>query len=110
MRMPFGRYRGEMLTEVPLGYLAWVLEATDVRPLLADAIREEIAERLRLAPRVVTVPVSAPPPAAIHGAVRDLLRAGFRTLAPERHPDRGGTNDGMRRLLEARQWLESVVG
>jgi hypothetical protein len=107
--MPFGKYRGVPVAVVPTGYLVWLWEETDVRPPLADAIREELAQRLDLYPEPRTVVVPARPPDALRPAVRAVVRAGFRQLALDQHPDRGGSNTGMREVLEARAWLEALV-
>jgi hypothetical protein len=39
VRLPFGKYRGKCLDEVPRGYLVWALEnLRDLRPWLRRAI------------------------------------------------------------------------
>src|SRR5262245_11283494 len=108
--LPFGRYRGERLEDVPSGYLVWLLEEATLRSLaLRAAIREELAERLEIEPRVVTVAMPARPPAELRPVLRDLARVGFRQLALDRHPDHGGTNQAMRNVLAAREWLAPLV-
>lgn len=47
MRIPWGKYRGQDLTEIPLSYLVWLLEeAENLKPFLREAIREEVGRRL----------------------------------------------------------------
>jgi hypothetical protein len=44
MIMPFGRHRGKKLDDVPLDYLAWVLEnCANASPYLRDGIRRIIS-------------------------------------------------------------------
>jgi hypothetical protein len=102
---PFGRYKGEPVEAAPTSYLAWVWEHVDLRPPLEDVIREELAERLDLYPE----PTPARLPEALRPAVRAVVRAGFRQLALDRHPDHGGSDREMRDVLAAREWLEGLV-
>ena len=44
--MPFGKYRGDSLEEIPLGYLSWIEEnGTALSPALRSAINQELARR-----------------------------------------------------------------
>jgi hypothetical protein len=46
MTMPFGKYKGEALADIPGDYLQWVLEnCTNMKRELAVEIRNELAER-----------------------------------------------------------------
>jgi hypothetical protein len=38
MEMPFGRYRGRPLQQVPHGYLRWLRENVKLSPFLAQAV------------------------------------------------------------------------
>lgn len=40
VEMPYGKYRGKCLSEVPVGYLQWCLEKTDIK---SDALRRSIS-------------------------------------------------------------------
>lgn len=94
---------------MPLGYLGWLFEeATNLRPPLFEAVHEEIATRIgaTLASQPTALP-AAPP--ALAPAVRALVKAGFRQLTRERHPDVGGTDNAMRNVLDAHAWLESAL-
>lgn len=93
-----------------MGYLAWVLEEADhVRDSLRAAIRDELVRRLDLEPEVRTVTLLATPPQELAPIVREVVRSGFRTLSLTSHPDRGGSNVAMRKLLETREWFEQHV-
>jgi len=41
--------------------------------------------------------------------VRELVEAGFRSLTHKHHPDKGGSNEAMREILEAREWLYRLL-
>jgi hypothetical protein len=108
--LPFGRHRGADLADVPAGYLAWLLEEATLRSdVLREAIRAELAERLELEPRTVTVAVPARPPAALAPAVRQIVTAGFRAVTRKAHPDVGGSTALMRDAIAARAWLETLT-
>jgi uncharacterized protein (DUF3820 family) len=86
MLMPFGKFRGREVAELPASYLAWCWENVPFRsPQLREAIREALCQRLR-AEGVL------PPPWQ-----QDWLKVVFGRLALEYHPDRrAGSDEGMR--------------
>jgi hypothetical protein len=46
LAMPFGKYRGEPLSEIPADYLRWVLREVDaLEPWLGEGIRAELQRR-----------------------------------------------------------------
>jgi hypothetical protein len=107
MRMPWGKYVGYDLEDVPLGYLGWVLEQPWLMPELREAIVEEVARRLGL-----EVPCQQPTRAAIVPAelrrwAAEIVESGFRQAARRHHPDLGGSEHAMRALLEARECLRA---
>lgn len=55
------------------------------------------------------LPVAVDPPHELVAPVRELIKAGFRSLTRARHPDRGGSNAAMRAVLEAHDWLREAV-
>ncbi len=101
-RMPFGRYRGLPLGELPDAYLHW-LTTIRLRSPLQEAVEAE--RRRRWSTGGAPVMASARPPRAA-----ELVELGFRTAAKRHHPDTGGSNETMREILAARDWLRDVVG
>src|SRR5687767_2748990 len=88
-RMPFGRYRGQFVTELPDDYLRWLATLVDLREPLASAISWE-AERRRLrAPRGAGIPL------VDRTIGEELIGAGVRSLARQHHPDVGGRHETM---------------
>ena len=42
-RMPFGKYKGRLITEVPIGYIKWMLgNIHDLQPSLYSALRQRV--------------------------------------------------------------------
>jgi hypothetical protein len=99
-RMPFGRFKGLLLEELPDAYLRW-LTTIRLRSPLQEAVEAERRRRLEAASMM---PSACPPRAA------ELVELGFRTAARRHHPDVGGTDEAMREIIEARDWLRDVVG
>jgi hypothetical protein len=111
MELPWGKYRGDDVEDVPTSYLVWLLEnAENLRPALREAICAEVAERLDLdvAARVVIVLEMVPAP--LLKTAEELIEAGKRVLALRRHPDVGGTHEGMLELQNAVAALRRYIG
>ena len=45
MRMPFGKFRGELVDLLPDDYLEWLAETVDLREPLRSAVHEALASR-----------------------------------------------------------------
>jgi hypothetical protein len=82
MRMPFGKYRGEYVDELPVDYLTWLFENVELRGGLAQAVRDALSEQSRDADMVLN-----------EGA---LVHRIYRGLCRRWHPDCGGSNDAMK--------------
>jgi hypothetical protein len=100
--MPFGKYRGHRLSEIPADYFLWVLnEASAAKPWLREAIEEELNRR-------------DDPGAGAYEAPADLrgtIKTWFAGLARDYHPDRiGGDGREMKALNEAHERLRKLVG
>jgi hypothetical protein len=113
--MPFGKYKGRELADVPESYLVWVLEhAQAAGPVLRAAIRR----RLGLGPDGWSgngwhPSPSPPPPRQDLAPLRADLLAGVaafrRRLAARLHPDRGGDGELMQAVNAAADDLEAAV-
>jgi hypothetical protein len=101
--MPWGKHRGQPLSEVPAGYLAWCLEECDgLKPSLRDAIRDELARRFALG---YQPPLTRPAP-DFRPAIDELYRA----LVLAWHPDRGGSTEAMQAVNDFYDRLRRLVG
>ncbi len=92
--MPFGKYKGWPLVEIPTDYLAWLYEESWVRM----ALRLKVGAELRRRMAEESEPVSMAPP-AVEFQVADLklfaelIERGFRAAARHYHPDVGEGSD-----------------
>jgi hypothetical protein len=109
MTMPWGKFAGQPLHELPLGYLGWALEeAQSLNFELRKAIQDEIKRCLGVddPPRWPLALVPGPETA---DAANELIVAGFRVVAMKAHPDRGGSHHAMLAATAARDWLRGAV-
>lgn len=96
MEMPFGKYRGVRVTELPFNYLEWLTSIELLEPLRAN-VKQEYARRLLDQSKYegkidLTV-------------VDEIISVGVRTLARTHHPDVGGDHQKMVAINNAADWL-----
>jgi putative quorum-sensing-regulated virulence factor len=97
VRMPFGQWKGALLSELPTDYLEWLTTIT-LRGPLRGAVAAEIRFR-----RDYTHAPSAP----LHDLrlARQIVDRGYKVLARDHHPDTGGDLRTMQRLNATASWL-----
>jgi hypothetical protein len=115
MRMPFGKYRGLEIDDLPTTYLEW-LATIQLRPWLREAVEDELEARGYYghdsardtgtrrdygAPRETSQPTVVAVSVALErvALLRELFEAGYRQLALRYHPDRAGGNTARMREL-----------
>lgn len=94
--MPFGRFAGVELCDLPDDYLEWLGSLGDLRDPLRSAVAAEIARRYGPADTMLSM-------------ADDIVRTGYRTLAQRYHPDHGGDTVTMQVLNRAARWLRSQL-
>src|SRR5262249_2822674 len=99
MRMPFGKFKGRAVDDLPREYLEW-LASIDLREPLASAVEAALDDAENSLPAR-----SAELPAELRPVAQELISVGFRALALKLHPDHGGTHAEMTKLNAARDWL-----
>lgn len=110
MRMPFGKYKGCYLTELPDDYLLWLAGLPDLKPALAGAVKLEASRR-----GFDLGDDEAPPKGQpritedVRKMAREMVSAGVRVMAQRHHPDSGGTHVAMVNVNAAAEWLRSLV-
>ena len=104
--MPFGKFRGWPIDELPDKYLWWLLGLPDLHAPLQSALCDEADRRDRGAEDRRHVKKRAPRT----DIVDELVGAGLRGLAKRYHPDLvGGDGEKMKSLNTAADWLKAQV-
>jgi Putative quorum-sensing-regulated virulence factor len=111
MRMPFGKYRGLAVADVPPEYLFWLYRNGEIEPELRGAIADVLRGLIPARDRPVV-----PRPAGVDGreaARREVLaalKAAYREMAMRHHPDRGGSHQAMIGVNALYERLEELLG
>jgi hypothetical protein len=105
-RIPFGRYRGQLLANIPVSYLRWVLR--EVR-LTTPGLEEAIRARLDAEPRAWRPPWRRVEPSTPAGLPLALVDAWYRKLALKWHPHRGGSHEAMAAVNDAKELLVEML-
>jgi hypothetical protein len=110
--MPFGKYRGWLLSDLPEDYLAW-LRTRDLHEPLRSCLELEWERRMNAArrpsaPRPEPGAVRVPP--EDFAMFRELVHTGFRQMALRFHPDHGGRAEDMRKLNSLMEKLREQLG
>ena len=96
MRMPFGKWRGYDLSEIPLNYLQWLWGNADLRGGLLDAVCYEIQSRQEQIERRKDFSFAMPTAKIDAGQIQKI----YRNLAVKWHPDKGGNHAAMAAINE----------
>jgi hypothetical protein len=99
--MPFGKYRGEPVSQLDTGYLTWLLENVPLRGALLSAVEQEVEARGFM--RDVTLRIRA----SDADLARRVFDSGFRAVVKAVHPDAGGNLREMQRLNGLRDSLRT---
>ena len=94
-KMPFGKYSGWLLSELPDYYVKWLFSLTTLREPLHSEIQDEWRTRFGCQEDSFADAVFDAEDRALY---TELVRAGYRALAKIYHPDVGGAPETMRRL------------
>ena len=120
MTMPFGKYSGEDIANVPTSYLRWLRDKADLYGELADEVEAELDRRLinerqqsSQSHSTFFTPLVGPgwihfDPADIT-LFREIIDHGFRASARVHHPDAGGSVEIMQRLNALVQVLRTQL-
>lgn len=87
--MPFGKFKGVRITEIPTNYLCYAVEEFELPIELQNQIKFEISIRLDLVP--------------ISNNVEQDFKNAYRKLSVKYHPDKGGSGIEMKVLNEFKE-------
>jgi hypothetical protein len=108
MLMPFGRFKGVDIQDLPSDYLSWLVENIELRQPLLEAVDHEVKARKRATDdqshhsarerRKILPSTSLRLSSDQVNLVREIVEAGYRAVARRCHPDAGGDAHEMVRL------------
>jgi hypothetical protein len=112
-RMPFGKHKGQLLSELPLSYLLWLSELDDLREPLRSFVDAEMDRRNGHGKRENRSEESRygrTNPRQARGLPQrditsEIVETGYRSLAMRHHPDHGGSTATMQAVNTAVAWL-----
>lgn len=105
-RMPFGKWKGHLLSEIPDDYLWWVITNCDN---IAAELRAAIVSRLNEPPGPSTKDKPPPPGAITEDKLSHTIRTWFRSMCKRFHPDCGGSAEAMKTLNAAHEELKKYL-
>src|SRR5262245_12401253 len=100
MRLPWGKFRGQTLENVPAGYLGWIVEESNAEREIKLAALQELACRFGFE--------SEEQPCQRCEELGRRWPAMYHRLALAVHPDRGGTTEAMQAVNELDEALRNV--
>ena len=127
--MPFGKYKGQRLKDIPSSYLQWAYTIADVG-WLKDAIRDELKSRgykareakrerrryksdynWRDYNRSGGEQKSQPTyiPSDFKEFALEIVSKGIKACALKYHPDKGGDEEVMKSINQAGEWLRKTL-
>lgn len=137
-RMPWGKFKGDFIADVPSSYIVWLLDNGKVSSdtLLSRALAVEMVRRMEdfipdaknadgsvgdpgvhsdsrryesAGPR--PTPPSAPraPQSYREEVALQVIESGYRAVAMKLHPDKGGSEQAMKELNSVRETLKMMA-
>ena len=104
MRMPFGKFRGVEIGDIPDDYLKWLQTLGALREPLHSAVQAEWDSRFGRAQRN-----PGAPPAEVRTMAEEIVSCGYRQLAKLYHPDTGGDTRAMQLANAGAEWLRRLT-
>jgi hypothetical protein len=113
MRMPFGKYKGRALRDVPDNYLGWLLDECDLKPRLRHAVEQELdtREENALYGSAAAQEDSHNAMARFRSDLASKVRQWRRECAMRFHPDKSSYEPAvMAAINDAADRLERLIG
>ena len=105
-RIPWGKYAGWDLSEIPLSYLCWVIEKNSDSPtLISRECKKEVIRRLGGSSSQENKKKG---PEKEKKPTKSWFMGWYRRASVAAHPDlNGGNKDLMKLVNEIKDWVES---
>lgn len=87
--MPFGKFKGVLIADLPDDYVRWLFEQVELREPLRSAVAADHCRRF------TPHGTAKRPPSEVVTMAEEIVSAGFRKLAQLHHPDHGGDHTTM---------------
>ena len=94
MNMPFGKYKGRPLRDIPEDYLAWLLDNCELKPTLRQAVTAALNLNCERPQTSLTT---------------EVVGQWYRRMAMEFHPDRRGSHESMKVINRGHEVLLELV-
>ncbi len=110
--MPFGKYKGYLISEIPADYLRWCLQSLQrLSPYFRQDIENELNRRNGRSSQQQEAPKSGKNDHKPQlSGWEEVVRTWYRQMAMEFHPDRRLDNGvAMRAINEAHERLKRIV-
>jgi uncharacterized protein (DUF3820 family) len=99
MNMPFGRYVGEKIQDIPTTYILWLLEnGTNMSEELTKELKNVMADRLGLKTKTKTEIKEKIIYRSTSPVTPEFVKIIRNDLAKEYHPDKGGNTTAMQAI------------
>ena len=105
MKMPFGKFRGVLIADLPDDYLGWLRGLGTLREPVRRAVETEWSLRFDAGTAGQRGPLSGD----ARQMAEEIISAGYRKLAALNHPDHGGETNAMQAVNSACEWLRRSV-
>ena len=92
--MPFGKYKGYLISEIPSNYLVYGLEAFELPEELKESIKEEVCDRLQI------------DNSGDYNSFK--IKDAYKKMSKKYHPDLGGSTEAMQAINEFNSLLKSI--
>ena len=110
--MPFGKFKGEYIGDLPDWYLNWLHELRDLREPLYSAIEDEWNDRFGWGRKTDHPPKDKPsewPNCPDIVTATEIVAAGVKSLARRHHPDIGGSPEKMVLVNNCGDWFREQL-
>lgn len=109
MRLPFGKYKGWHISQVPDDYITWLMDDPRIWETTRAAANREWYRRH---PDVIVVEekIMFEIPPDLNKQAKELILAGYRSMVKKYHPDAGGDEEEMKKINLVMELFNPLIG